>query len=602
MAAVIDFPASAGRRPTLINARQSRKYFEARLGHELAARTKISRRCPFHDDQQPSFSLNPDQGVWKCFAGCGQGGILDFEMKFSNCDRDTARQKVNEVIGEQAFSTGNAGSIATYSYLDARGSLLYQKLRYSNPKSFRYRHEDESGNWVWSKGDRYAPYGLPDLVTAANVIYVEGEKDADNVRTELGKLNLNGRGFAVTTSGGANDWRDEFAPYFAGRDVVILPDNDTPGRVHAQQVAAAIHEYAAGVKVVDLPNLPDHGDVSNFLETHSARELLDEIQKHKIAWKPKEAPDDWKLPFHTREEIENAPPLKFAIDGFLQDDGVTLIGALPGHGKTLCMLAMVRALLEGTKLFTKFQARVSSRVLYLIPEAGLAPFVHRLKLFRLMEYVGDRFLFQTLSSKDPLSITDPRLLKAAEGADVFLDTAIRFMEGDENDASEHRAFAQSLFDLQRAGAQTITGAHHSPKAFARDNCMTLENVLRGSGDIGAMVCTAWGLKQIDPVNNSIYVANVKPRDFEPCEPFIICGRPSLDETGYFEMTDPPGFAGELADHSNKGGRPEREDKGEKMAEAWRLKAEGKSLQQIADQLDVPRPTIQSWLNPRGKKV
>ena len=35
---------------------------------------------------------------------------------------------------------------------------------------------------------------------------------------------------------------------------------------------------------------------------------------------------DWRTLFHTREEIENAPPLTFAIEGFLQEDG---IGACP---------------------------------------------------------------------------------------------------------------------------------------------------------------------------------------------------------------------------------------------------------------------------------
>lgn len=305
---------------------------------------------------------------------------------------------------------------------------------------------------------------------------------------------------------------------------------------------------------------------------------------------------DWQALFHTRDEIENAPPLNFAIDGFLQEDGITLIGGLAGHGKTLCMLAMVRALLEQGQLFTKFQAtRASERVLYLIPEAGIGPFSARLRTFRLMDYLDDRLFVQTLSTKTPLTLNDRRLLKAAEGADIFLDTAVRFMQGDENDASEQRAFAESLFNLQAAGARTITGAHHSPKAFSKDTFMTLENVLRGSGDIGAMLCTAWGLKQIDPVSNSIFIANVKPRDFQPCEPFIVRGRPSLDQTGYFEMTHPPGFAGNLSEHIASVGRPTTSGKAEKQAEARKLLDQGLSYRDIAEALDVKVPTLHRWL-------
>src|ERR1051326_3045489 len=152
------------------------------------------------------------------------------------------------------------------------------------------------------------------------------------------------------------------------------------------------------------------------------------------------AQGDWRSLFHSYDDVVNVPPVRFAIDGFLQEEGITLIGGLAGHGKTLCMLAMVRALLEGSKLFTRFAVtKPAARVIYLIPEAGLGPFSARLKMFRLEEYVRDgRLLCQTLSSKSPLSLTDPRLLKAAQGADMFLDTAIRFMTGDENSATEQK--------------------------------------------------------------------------------------------------------------------------------------------------------------------
>ena len=260
------------------------------------------------------------------------------------------------------------------------------------------------------------------------------------------------------------------------------------------------------------------------------------------------------------------------------------------------MLSMVRALLEQGKLFTKFQAtRAANRVLYLIPEAGIGPFSARLRTFRLMDYVGERLFVRTLSAKTPLTLADPRL-EAAEGADVFLDTAIRFMSGDENNAAEQKIFADSLFALQQAGARTITGAHHSPKNFSKETVMTLENVLRGSGDIGAMLVTAWGLKQVDAASNSIYIANVKPRDFQPCEPFIIQGRPSLDQTGYFEVTHPPGFAGALEDHKQGRGRPEVANKESKIAEAREMKQQGASYRQIAKQLGVSTGTVSGWLS------
>ena len=312
--------------------------------------------------------------------------------------------------------------------------------------------------------------------------------------------------------------------------------------------------------------------------------------------KPKQR-DDWRTLFHSYDDVINAPPARFATDGFLQEEGITLIGGLAGHGKTLCMLAMVRALLEGGKLFHHFEVTErAERVIYLIPEAGLGPFSARLRTFHLQEHVqAGRLFCRTLSAQGQLSLTDPRLLEAVKGADVFLDTAIRFMDGAE-DAESSKIFADTLFGLQRAGARTICGAHHSPKSFGKDSFMTLENVLRGSGDIGAMLATCWGLSQIDAVSNRIFVQNVKARDFSACEPFIIQGRPSIDETGYFELTEPPGFAGTLEDHKQGRGRPEVANKQSKIAEAVRMKEQGASYRQIARQLGVSVGTVSGWLS------
>jgi DNA primase len=38
-------------------------------------------RCPFHEDDTPSLSVDPIKNVWHCF-GCDAGGsVIDFVMK-----------------------------------------------------------------------------------------------------------------------------------------------------------------------------------------------------------------------------------------------------------------------------------------------------------------------------------------------------------------------------------------------------------------------------------------------------------------------------------------------------------------------------------------
>jgi hypothetical protein len=310
---------------------------------------------------------------------------------------------------------------------------------------------------------------------------------------------------------------------------------------------------------------------------------------------------NWRGLFHSCDDFLNAPPLQFAINGFAQEAGIGLIGGLVGHGKTLVMLAMVQAILEQSPLFgcKLFEVpRPAERVLYLIPESAIGPFWSRIKLFHLEEHVqADRLLVRTLSSKEQVALNDVRILKAAEGADVFLDTAVRFMDGAENDAENAKVFADTLFRLLAAGARTITGAHHAPKGFENQDRMTLENVLRGSGDIGAMLSTCWGVRQVDANSNRLYVENLKARDFQPCGAFVLEGRPHLDVTGQFKVVEAPGAALELREYltRGRGGAPGTPDKGEKLQKAVELRAGGASLREIAAALSITKSTASRWL-------
>ncbi len=159
---------------------------------------------------------------------------------------------------------------AAYDYADERGELLFQTVRLYSPKDFRQRRRGSDG-WVWDlKGVRRVIYRLPDLLSAPTeqaLFVVEGEKDADRLWAE---------GLPATTNPmGAGKWRDEYSESLRGRNVIILSDNDDPGRAHAQQVAQSLHRVAASVRILELPGLSEKGDVSDWLDAGgTAQELL----------------------------------------------------------------------------------------------------------------------------------------------------------------------------------------------------------------------------------------------------------------------------------------------------------------------------------------
>jgi hypothetical protein len=66
--------------------------------------------------------------------------------------------------------------------------------------------------------------------------------------------------------------------------------------------------------------------------------------------------------------------------------------------------------------------------------------------------------------------------------------------------------------------------HHSPKDSG--DSMTLENAMRGSGDMGAFLASCWGTKlqdPTDPYKSNSFITNLKQRDFESKDFEASCG-------------------------------------------------------------------------------
>jgi len=56
-------------------------------------------KCPFHEDNHPSFSVNLKENYWNCFSGCGGGSVIDFWMKLNNMEFKDAVKDLAERLG-----------------------------------------------------------------------------------------------------------------------------------------------------------------------------------------------------------------------------------------------------------------------------------------------------------------------------------------------------------------------------------------------------------------------------------------------------------------------------------------------------------------------
>ena len=139
-----------------------------------------------------------------------------------------------------------------------------------------YRVVDGDGRVGWQYkepiGFLKIPYftGLNPFETAGPICWSEGERDSDTVAKG---------GLLAFTFGGTSDLPDGCLEYVRDRHVVILADNDAPGREHAEEKAALAATVAASVKVIHFPEMANKQDVSDWIEAgHTFEELTARIE------------------------------------------------------------------------------------------------------------------------------------------------------------------------------------------------------------------------------------------------------------------------------------------------------------------------------------
>lgn len=214
--------------------------------------------CPAHDDRNPSLSLNETEDgriLVKCHAGCEQAVVIA-ALKARGLWPERPRKPSRQII-------------VTYDYKDECGNLLYQVVR-TEPKGFFQRRPDGKGGWVNRKSPRQVLYRMPEVVEAPIVFIVEGEKDAETLR-DLGFV-------ATTNAGGAGArWLPEFTEALAGREVIVIPDNDQPGRDRAARIARALIGRVTRLVILELEGAKD---VTDWIEKgHGEFELIKLVER-----------------------------------------------------------------------------------------------------------------------------------------------------------------------------------------------------------------------------------------------------------------------------------------------------------------------------------
>jgi hypothetical protein len=270
-------------------------------------------------DKNPSLSISDgDDGkpLFHCHGGCDQHTVFSTIRERGMLPELEQRPEPLSRIQPPAITRQLEQE---WHYTDEEGVVLFIKQRYkttdSKGKDYKLIKVDDAGRRHATMGDaRIVPYRLPELLDAVSkgryVYLTEGEKAADAI-ISLGSV-------ATTSHAGSGHWPEAITQYFAGANVVILPDNDAPGWKYAKRAAARILPHAKSVRVIDLggDDLGDDAYEWIHLQGKTRQDLADLVK----AQAPIDSEAEVQVPERLREKPQAEAPVATAATAAAQPD------------------------------------------------------------------------------------------------------------------------------------------------------------------------------------------------------------------------------------------------------------------------------------------
>ena len=290
-------------------------------------------KCPAHPDKKASLSIKQgDKGgiVLHCFAGCDNADILA-----------AAGLTQDDIRAPKADKPAGKRIVAIYSYTDDAGKMTHQKIRYSD-KSFTWRQPKGDG-WQFNRSGRAPTLYASEKPLPDAVFLVEGEKDVDT-------LKACGVPACSVPNGAKSKWEAQFTDMLRGKEVYIIPDNDTPGMELAKRAANELKGAAKCVKLLDLkriwPEIPEKGDVSDLIE-HMSRDIT------ALLGLVRDTPDyierienGFSVTSARELQDKQLDPVQFVVCDLLPH-GLSLLASPPKYGKSWFVLDLGLSVAEG---------------------------------------------------------------------------------------------------------------------------------------------------------------------------------------------------------------------------------------------------------------
>ena len=457
-------------------------------------RDEYKGKCCFHNDGNPSLTIKASTGLFHCH-GCKAGGDmfqfygllknLDTKIDFPGILKGISADfnipweaaKPNKANGKGWPDTwpDRKFNTATFDYVNEAGEYLSTALKFEEPgkkKTFRQGQRKTDGGYIPSIKDvRRVLYNLPALAKAQEALLLEGEKDTHTAS----KLGLT----ATTNPMGAGAWRPEYNESLRDKDVVLLPDNDTQGKNHMEDVAKSLQGIAGSIKLIELPDLPPGGDITDWVQTFDdkdeAAEKLAIMIEGTGPYEPpkKKAITDAVLEIGQFRAL-NLPARKKYLSPWLKEESISLISGYRGAGKTWFVISLLNAISNGES-FGPWQCETSAPTLLLDGEMPTTDIVERMNALGLTSTPKNPFYIYSDAHANRMGLRRAHLVDEKfreimksilleKGVKVWaIDNLASLASGlDENAKKDWDPINQWLLELRFAGISTIM-LHHVNK-------------------------------------------------------------------------------------------------------------------------------------------
>ncbi len=521
------------------------------LGRGSGAERMCSCPSPAHEDRKPSCSVQVESGKWFCH-GCGEGGGV---VKWLRLARglsgpealETARRlglvpehgdiinssRVNGRLqsapnGQRPYrqpcSVENAPPsalpfrcAACYHYRAPDGTEYARVYRYpenrpgrkADPYSLRNRGE-HAGTWTHRAPQNRWPYRVETLTDATPVVIVEGEKCADalaGLAEGYGVLSwLGGSGAVLRTNWDA----------LSGREVILWPDADDPGREAMARLAGELDRIGAAEVLMIRPEEERTAgwDVADAIAMEGWG--WEETRRYLLQAEPVDQEECRRLRRIAEKVLVTAEGIDpdgidWIWEPYLPAGAVTLMAGAPGCGKSFLSIALAAELSRGlTPFHRKRTGKVPTAILSLEDDPART-IVPRLKACGAD--LGEILIFDwrhpEADSLDTLSMregTEGELLRVLrEGVKlhglrlVIIDTLTAFTPA-RMDGHEAVAVRQMMKPMARFASDcgvAVLVICHARKRSSHDSTHGVQATVLGSVDYVA-ACRSALLVQKDP--------------------------------------------------------------------------------------------------------